>query len=75
MHAFDQGAVSWSQNILINIGAFLSNYLIAIVFLFPESIRNSFFGGIISYVSAFIMTVPITVLGSLLIKNLGHNRQ
>ena len=61
MNSFEHGTITWTQNILINIGRAISTYLIAIVFLFPEHIRISFFGSIISYISAFIMTIPITL--------------
>lgn len=68
MNAFEQGTASWFQNVLISIGIGLLDYLIALAFLLPEGMRDSFFGGVMSYVSAFIMTVPVTLLISFLIR-------
>jgi hypothetical protein len=68
MNAFERGVTSWFQNMLINVGEVILNYLVAIVFLLPENVRDSLFGGLISYISAFIMNMPVTLLVFFLIR-------
>ena len=61
MKYFDSPAeFTFAKKALYHIGDLMAKYLILPIFLIPKSFRYSLIAGILSYISAFIMTLPIT---------------
>lgn len=68
MYGMDSGLLPFSYKIISYTGEWLTFYFLLPGFLLPNYIAHSFVGGILAFVSAFIMTIPITV-GSIFILN------
>jgi hypothetical protein len=61
MYGMDSGVLSFSYKIISSIGEWLTFYFLLPAFLLPKAIAHSFVGGILAFISSFIMTIPITV--------------
>lgn len=62
METFDRPEeFTFWKKLSYHVGDSMLCYLMAFVYLLPETIRYSLIGGIISYISIYIMTAPITL--------------
>ena len=61
MQKFDRPQdISQLDEFLLSLGSCISGYLMAFVYLLPKAIRYSSIGGVLSYISTFVMTIPLT---------------
>jgi hypothetical protein len=75
MDALDTGEkMGLFRTVIVEVGGILSQYFVLPIFFLPRSIQSSVIGCIASYVSIYMMTIPITAMALLIIKRLKHKK-